>query len=813
MQKRVLSVWATMLLSAAIFATVISYVLIIKPNADTPSAIAVTFKSGVDESSEDLIEAPPAKEFYGSSEPIKKDIERGAALPENTFQRYGWYFTYWKTVSGIVYDDPNTPSINEDTATAGTRFNDKDTTETIMRTEITLVAQWERINYNVVFVAYADEHNNSTDRINVDNTQSDLTENTNYATLEYGSNLAQYPPTDIPASFDANYVFDGWYLTQDDASARATDKQLYTLEHIYDYEASAEIFKSTAQNSLRLYARWDKKIYTLEFDQNKPEKATSSAGQYMPPMEVKRTETPTMMPNTYTVTGWHFMGWNTADSRSDGIFYGSVSFANGATLTANMANAGATVTLYAMWERNRYTISFDLNGGTGTAADITNVVYDSTTKSVLRDGTNITKEGHWFNGWVTEDLKRIDDDYEADDSLNLSAVNNGTAILKASWVKKKYNITLDVGLGNEVEETADSQTGIKTITDTEGNEVTIKMTEMKNAPYGRSFDNEEGTYTPVRAGHTFLGWYILKSPNVYGAGFSELQDLTLTNRLQGFVTEENLKLLYEAGYEIDEFGLIKKPVEMFAHFENMTTLQSIIDFDKYIGDGNEETLVTGSRTSAEGTVNVTLFARWYRHTYTVTYSANADLQYYDTSKEPYAVTERTLRIGYDYTDEGHPGYRLDVPFRDGDNADNPDFLFTGWFIRPDPIYPLSEEGRQITDASGYPLPDDPNVWWIQKDITLYAHFVVRKDVGVLTIMNYENVGHGEQRWPAVYTKGEEFSFSFTAPSKVGFQFDGFLYADGTAVTFSLAYGKYIIDAAHTADATLKIYAKWLPVSV
>ena len=60
-------------------------------------------------------------------------------------------------------------------------------------------------------------------------------------------------------------------------------------------------------------------------------------------------------------TGWHFTGWNTkADGTGD-------AYAAGATYTFTAAHNLETVKLYAQWERNTYTVSFNCNGGEACA--------------------------------------------------------------------------------------------------------------------------------------------------------------------------------------------------------------------------------------------------------------------------------------------------------------------------------------------------------------------------------------------------------------------------------------------------------------
>ena len=92
-------------------------------------------------------------------------------------------------------------------------------------------------------------------------------------------------------------------------------------------------------------------------------------------------------------TGYTFAGWNTA---MDG---NGTSYAEGATF-AMPANS---VTLYAVWTANSYTLSYDANGGSGDIPMATASKNYGTTVTVLGNigTTPLTKYGYTFVGWNT----------------------------------------------------------------------------------------------------------------------------------------------------------------------------------------------------------------------------------------------------------------------------------------------------------------------------------------------------------------------------------------------------------------------------
>ena len=114
------------------------------------------------------------------------------------------------------------------------------------------------------------------------------------------------------------------------------------------------------------------------------------------------------------------------------------------------------ITVKAQWEINQYTIAFDTNGG----SDIAPITQDYGTKITTPD--NPTRKGYTFKGW----------DKEIPETMPAENIT-----VKAQWEINQYTITFDTNGGSE----------IAPITQDYGTEIT--------AP-----DN------PTRKGYTFKGW-------------------------------------------------------------------------------------------------------------------------------------------------------------------------------------------------------------------------------------------------------------------------------------------------------------------
>lgn len=84
-----------------------------------------------------------------------------------------------------------------------------------------------------------------------------------------------------------------------------------------------------------------------------------------------------------TRTGYNFKGWATSAS-------GAVIYAAGGKYTAN-----AAITLYAVWQKGTFTISYDANGGSGAPSNQTKTYSENLTLST----TIPVREGYNFIGW------------------------------------------------------------------------------------------------------------------------------------------------------------------------------------------------------------------------------------------------------------------------------------------------------------------------------------------------------------------------------------------------------------------------------
>lgn len=121
-----------------------------------------------------------------------------------------------------------------------------------------------------------------------------------------------------------------------------------------------------------------------------------------------------------TRSGYAFQGWATSAS-------GSVAYAAGASYTTD-----ASVTLYAVWKSNSFTVKYNANGGSGAPASQTKTYGVTLTLS----STVPTRLGHSFKGWGTS-ASATTAVYSAGGSYKANASVTLYAIWSSSYVKPR----------------------------------------------------------------------------------------------------------------------------------------------------------------------------------------------------------------------------------------------------------------------------------------------------------------------------------------------------------------------------------------
>ena len=206
--------------------------------------------------------------------------------------------------------------------------------------------------------------------------------------------------------------------------------------------------------------------YTVKFDGN-----GASSGS-MENQKITYASGKALSANRFKKKGYSFKGWNT---KKDGSGTTYADKADGSKLTKT---DGKTVTLYAQWTANKYTITFNGNGSTsGSTKKLSNCKYG---KKYTLTKNGFKKKGYTFTGWNTKKDGSGKTYKNKAEVKNLSSKADGKVTLYAQWKKTKYTITYNLNKGKNNKSNPASYT------------ITTKTVKLKN---------------PTRKGYTFKGWY------------------------------------------------------------------------------------------------------------------------------------------------------------------------------------------------------------------------------------------------------------------------------------------------------------------
>ena len=234
-------------------------------------------------------------------------------------------------------------------------------------------------------------------------------------TCDSGSNCT------LPANAysKVGYTFEGWSLNPNDTVA-------------YGDKADANITNIPSDNVVVLYAKWKANNYTVVFDGNNHSSGATAA------VTCTYNEDCTLPSNGFNRTGYTFKGWSTTKG-------GSVKYENNGYVRNLTPVKDATVTLYAVWEANTYTVKFDKNSSEATG-NVGSVVctYD---KACTLPANNYTRVGATFDGWAVTSNTAVQYKNKAI-VKNLTATANGTYTLYAHWNINTYKITYNYDGGS-----------------------------------------------------------------------------------------------------------------------------------------------------------------------------------------------------------------------------------------------------------------------------------------------------------------------------------------------------------------------------
>lgn len=388
-----------------------------------------------------------------------------------------------------------------------------------------LYAQWSPLTYTVTY----------------DPAGGTVTPST--ATYSTGS-----APLALPTPTMTGYTFAGWFSAASGGSPVGS---------------AGGTFAPTS--SLTLYAQWTANVYTVTF--------AADGGVVNPStMSYAIGGTPLTLPSP-TFAGYSFSGWFSAPTGGSLVAAGAASYTPAASLT-----------LYAQWVANTYTVTFNANGGS--------VATPSTTFTTGASPLSLpmaTSPGYTFSGWF-------------------SAAVGGTLIgVGAAPFTPTATLTLFA-----------QWTPVTVVVTFVGDGATLAVTTSPFTTGAAPLTLPTPTYT----GYVFTGWFSAPSGGtLVGAGGAAMTPTTSLTLFAQWTPATYLVSLQPDG------GVLATSSLSFTTGTPALTLPTpVLDGSTFLGwfsAASGGTLIGGGGSALSPTSSLTLYAQWRAlPTFTVTFISN-----------------------------------------------------------------------------------------------------------------------------------------------------------------------------------------------
>ena len=466
--------------------------------------------------------------------------------------------------------------------------------------------------------------------------------------------------------------------------------------------------------------------------------------------------------------GCKFLGWSTSAN-------GNVVYQPGDLYDVNQD--GGNVTLYAKWEKAKYTATVKLNGGSynGSTNDFTISKYPGEEISIGAP----TRSKHNFTGYK---LTMDNNDGDAPTSVTQSAsgfkgiMQMGNFTLNAQWTPWKHTVRYDANAKND--------TSVKG----------IPASQSKTA----NVDIKLSSDVPTRNGYTFLGWNTQADGKgtAYAAGAIYKNDQnggTVTLYAQWTPWKHVLHYNKNVPTSSTSQTVSNMPVDQTKTFGQLMTISNLVPTRKgytFAGwytqsNGTGTKYDPGSNYAADqngGTVN--LYAKWTPWTYNIKYDQNVK-----STSSSKTVTD--MPAAQTKTQEIDVTLSSMTPKRNG-------YIFAGWSTSANGSVEYKPGSRFTKDLDSNGASITLYAVWTPWKHTIHynSNIPTNAPTGTTTVSNMP----GDQ----TKTFDEKLMISSNKPTRKGYNFAGWsTSANGDVV--------YQPGAEYKNDQngnTVTLYAQW-----
>ena len=466
--------------------------------------------------------------------------------------------------------------------------------------------------------------------------------------------------------------------------------------------------------------------------------------------------------------GCKFLGWSTSAN-------GNVVYQPGDLYDVNQD--GGNVTLYAKWEKAKYTATVKLNGGSynGSTKDFTISKYPGEEISIGAP----TRSKHNFTGYK---LTMDNNDGDAPTSVTQSAsgfkgiMQMGNFTLNAQWTPWKHTVRYDANAKND--------TSVKG----------IPASQSKTA----NVDIKLSSDVPTRNGYTFLGWNTQADGKgtAYAAGAIYKNDQnggTVTLYAQWTPWKHVLHYNKNVPTSSTSQTVSNMPVDQTKTFGQLMTISNLVPTRKgytFAGwytqsNGTGTKYDPGSNYAADqngGTVN--LYAKWTPWTYNIKYDQNVK-----STSSSKTVTD--MPAAQTKTQEIDVTLSSMTPKRNG-------YIFAGWSTSANGSVEYKPGSRFTKDLDSNGASITLYAVWTPWKHTIHynSNIPTNAPTGTTTVSNMP----GDQ----TKTFDEKLMISSNKPTRKGYNFAGW----STSANGDVVYQPGAEYKNDQNGGTVTLYAKW-----
>lgn len=466
--------------------------------------------------------------------------------------------------------------------------------------------------------------------------------------------------------------------------------------------------------------------------------------------------------------GCKFLGWSTSAN-------GNVVYQPGDLYDVNQD--GGNVTLYAKWEKAKYTATVKLNGGSynGSTKDFTISKYPGEEISIGAP----TRSKHNFAGYK---LTMDNNDGDAPTSVTQSAsgfkgiMQMGNFTLNAQWTPWKHTVRYDANAKND--------TSVKGIPASQSKTANVDITLSSDVP--------------TRNGYTFLGWNTQANGNgtAYAAGATYTHDQdggTVTLYAQWTPWKHVLHYNKNVPTSSTSQTVSNMPVDQTKTFGQLMTISNLVPTRKgytFAGwytqsNGTGTKYDPGSNYAADqngGTVN--LYAKWTPWTYNIKYDQNVK-----STSSSKTVTD--MPNAQTKTQEIDVTLSSMTPKRNG-------YIFAGWSTSANGSVEYKPGSRFTKDLDSNGASITLYAVWTPWKHTIHynSNIPTNAPTGTTTVSNMP----GDQ----TKTFDEKLMISSNKPTRKGYNFAGW----STSANGDVVYQPGAEYKNDQNGGTVTLYAKW-----